>query len=138
MSKMEKSPVFDGIRESWELKGKLEMLLDIVEAKFGSIPDGLRTRLWGLKTHEEIRQAMCEALSAGTIEEYEKVMGKARGEFKGKMEALLDVVEIKFGSVPNELRTRLGELQTHEEIRQAMCKAMSAGTIEEYMAKFKL
>ena len=71
---MENLPLFDGIREEWEargeFKGKLEMLLDIVEARFGSVPDELRARLEGLRNHEKIRQAMYKAMSAETIEEY--------------------------------------------------------------------
>ena len=74
VSKLENLPLFDGIREEWEargeFKGKLEMLLDLIEARFGSVPDELRARLEELKNHEKIKQAMREAMSAGTIEEY--------------------------------------------------------------------
>lgn len=71
---MENSPFFDGIREEWEargeFKGKLEMLLDLVETRFGTVPDELRKRLGALKGHEEIKQAMRKAMSTETIEEF--------------------------------------------------------------------
>ena len=70
VSKLENLPLFDGIREEWEARGKLKMLLDIVEVRFGSVPDELRARLEGLRNHEKIRQAMYKAMSAETIEEY--------------------------------------------------------------------
>ena len=53
------------------------------------------------------------------------------------LEMLLDLIEARFGNVPDELRARFGELKNHEELRQAMREAISAGTIEEYMAKLK-
>lgn len=74
VSKLENLPLFDGIREEWEargeFKGRLEMLLDLVEARFGRVPDELRKRLGALNGHEEIKQAMRKAMSAETIEEY--------------------------------------------------------------------
>jgi len=74
VSKLENLPLFDGIREEWEargeFKGKLEMLMDLVEARFGQIPDELKNRLKALKDLEQIKQAMRKAVSAETIEEY--------------------------------------------------------------------
>ena len=51
---MENLPLFDGIREEWVDRGKLELLLDMVEIKFGSVPGELRTHLGGLQTHTGI------------------------------------------------------------------------------------
>jgi len=82
VSKLENIPLFDGIREEWEAKGKnegkiegkiegmIEMLFELVEARFGEVPDDLRSRLGVLKGHEEIKRAMRKAISAETIEEY--------------------------------------------------------------------
>jgi len=53
------------------------------------------------------------------------------------LEMLLDLIETRFGKVPNELRSRLEALKSHEEIKQAMRKAISVETIEEYLAKLE-
>ena len=70
VSKMENLPFFDGIREEWEARGRLEMLFDLVETRFGNVPDELRSHLGALKGNEEIKQAMRKAITAETIEEY--------------------------------------------------------------------
>jgi len=67
---MENLPFFDGIREEWEARGRLEMLFDLVETRFGNVPDELRSHLGALKGNEEIKQAMRKAITAETIEEY--------------------------------------------------------------------
>lgn len=91
VSKLENIPLFDGIREEWEAKGRIE----------------------------------------GKIE------GKNEGKIEGMVEMLFDLVEARFGEIPDEVRSRLGVLKGHEEIKQAMRKAMSAETIEEYMASLE-
>jgi len=72
----------------------------------------------------------------GIREEWE-ARGETRGELKGKLEMLLDLVEARFGQVPDELKNRLKALKDHEQIKKAMRKAVSAETIEEYMAKLE-
>jgi len=52
-------------------------------------------------------------------------------------EILLDALEAKFGKVPDELKDRLKALKDHGQIKQAMRKAISAETIEDYMAKLE-
>jgi len=78
VSRLENLPLFDGIREEWEARGKVkgreegmqEMLFELVEARFGQVPDELKKRLKMLKDHEQIKQAIRKAVSAETIEEY--------------------------------------------------------------------
>ena len=83
---MENSPLFDGIRQEWEaraekrgekkgekkgaIKGMQEMLFELVEAKFGALPDELRSRLGAMKEQEVIKMAIRKALSSDTIQEY--------------------------------------------------------------------
>ena len=62
---------------------------------------------------------------------------KARYKSEGQLEMLMDFVEAKFGKVPDELGDRLKALKDYEQIKQAMRKAMSAETIEDYMAKLE-
>jgi len=68
--KLENLPLFDGIREEWEARTRQEMLIDLIETRFGKVPDELRDRLKVLKDYEQIKQAMRKAMSAETIEEY--------------------------------------------------------------------
>lgn len=84
-SKMENSPLFDGIREEWEakgerkgelrgelrgeLKGRLDLLISLIEAKFGAVPDNLREQLIALKEPEAIKEVVRIAISSDTIEE---------------------------------------------------------------------
>ena len=70
VSKLENLPLFDGIREEWKARGQLEILFDLVETRFGKVPDELRNRLGVLKGNEEIKQAILKAMSAETIEDY--------------------------------------------------------------------
>ncbi|MDD4239499.1 MAG: Rpn family recombination-promoting nuclease/putative transposase [Desulfotomaculaceae bacterium] len=86
VSKMENSPLFDGIREEWEargeqrgeqrgelrgiLKGRLELLINLIETKFGAVPDDLRAQLIALKETDAIREVVRKAVSSGTIEEF--------------------------------------------------------------------
>ena len=83
---MENSPFFDGIREEWEARGKaegkvegrvegraegqLEILLVLLETKFGQVPGELKEHLTALKDQEQIEQAVRKAISADTIDEY--------------------------------------------------------------------
>lgn len=132
---MDKIPLFDGIREYWIAKGQIEMLLVLFETKFGKVPDELKERFKSLRDYE-IKQAMRDALSAKTIEEYVAKISDAQLEEKleGQIEMLLIIFEEKFGKVPNELRECLESLKDYEQIRQAMRKAVSSETIEEYLA----
>ena len=76
--KLENLPLFDGIRDEWiakgeakgEFKGRFEMLFDVLEAKFGRIPNGLRDRLAVIKNHESIKDTLKKAINASTIEEF--------------------------------------------------------------------
>ncbi|MEW5953258.1 MAG: hypothetical protein AB1815_05815 [Bacillota bacterium] len=74
MSKMENSPFFDGIREEWEAKGeargRLDMLFDVLEAKFGKIPVDLHNRLSVLNNNEAIKNTLKKVIDASTINEF--------------------------------------------------------------------
>jgi predicted transposase YdaD len=93
VGRMENSPLFEGIREEWEAKGKAK----------------------------------------GKVEG--KAEGKARGKAEGMAEILFDMLEAKFGKVPDGLRARLNASKNQEDIKQAMRKAVTSDTLEEYMAK---
>ncbi|NQS74835.1 MAG: hypothetical protein HQP61_00135 [Peptococcaceae bacterium] len=79
---MENSPFFDGIREEWEARGKakgrvegraegqLEVLLVLLETKFGRVPGELKEHLTALKDQEQISQAVRKAISTDTVDEY--------------------------------------------------------------------
>jgi len=102
---MENSPFFDGIREEWEARGKvegraegrvegrvegraegqLEVLLVLLETKFGQVPGELKEHLTALKDREQIEQAVRKAISADTIDGYmveilKWALAKAKGE----------------------------------------------------------
>ncbi|TEB05673.1 putative transposase, YhgA-like [Pelotomaculum schinkii] len=90
VSRMENSPLFDGIREEWEargiekgriegerrgeirgeLRGRLDLLFDLIETKFGAVPDSLREQLIALKEPDAIKEVVRKAVSSGTIEEF--------------------------------------------------------------------
>ena len=78
VGRMENSPLFEGIREEWEAKGEAkgkaegmaEIFFDMLEAKFGKVPDELRARLNASKNQEDIKQAMRKAVTSDTLEEY--------------------------------------------------------------------
>lgn len=90
VSKMENSPLFDGIREEWEargiekgrmegeirgeirgeLKGRLDLLMDLIETKFGAVPDNLREQLIALKDTDAIKEVVRKAVSSDTIEDF--------------------------------------------------------------------
>jgi len=78
VSKMQNSPLFDGIREEWEAKGKAEgrmdTLIDMLEAKFGSVPDDLRSRLMELKDPANIKETIRKAVNAETISEFSRLL----------------------------------------------------------------
>ena len=77
-SKMENSPLFDGLREEWEargeirgeIKGRLDLLINLIETKFGVVPDNLRKQLNALKEPETIKEVVRKAISSDTIEEF--------------------------------------------------------------------
>jgi predicted transposase YdaD len=80
-SKMENSPLFDGIREEWEargemkgrmegeISGRLDLLINLIETKFGVVPDKLREQLIALKDQEAIKEVLRKAISSDSIEE---------------------------------------------------------------------
>ena len=78
VSRMENSPLFDGIREEWEargelkgeLKGRLDLLIDLIETKFGAVPDDLREQLIALKEPDVIKEVVRKAVSSDTIEDF--------------------------------------------------------------------
>jgi len=86
VSKMENSPLFDGIREEWEAKGiakgiaegkaegRIDTLIDMLEAKFGSVPDDLRSRLMELKDPANIKETIRKAVNAETISEFSRLL----------------------------------------------------------------
>lgn len=95
VSKMENSPLFDGIREEWEARG----------------------------------------IEKGRIEGERR--GEIRGELKGRLDLLINLIETKFGVVPDKLREQLNALKEQEAIKEVLRKAISSDTIEEFVAMLK-
>jgi len=59
--------------------------------------------------------------------------GKAKGEARGRLDMLFDVLEVKFRRIPDGLRDRLVVLKDHEAIENTLKKAINASTIEEFV-----
>lgn len=74
----------------------------------------------------------------GIREEWEargKAEGKVEGRVEGQLEVLLVLLETKFGQIPGELKEHLTALKDQEQISQAVRKAISTDTVDEYMAE---
>ncbi len=99
VSKMENSPLFDGIREEWVAKGK--------------------------------------AAGEAEGEAKGKAEGRVEGRVEGRLDTLFDVLEAKFGKVPNELRRQLAELKDLETIKNTIRKAINAETIDDFSRLLK-
>ncbi len=76
--KLENLPLFDGIREEWEAKGaakgRLDALIDLLEVKFGMVPEDLRSQLSKIKDSGTIKETMRKVVNAGTIDEFTKML----------------------------------------------------------------
>jgi predicted transposase YdaD len=88
VSKLENLPLFDGIREQWEakgeargeakgeargeVKGRLDTLFDVLEAKFGKVPDDLRSQLSELKDPVIIKDTIRKVINTETIDEFSR------------------------------------------------------------------
>lgn len=81
---MEKCPLFDGIREEWEARGelrgiekglmegerrgRLDLLISLIEAKFGVVPDNLREQLMAIKEPDAIKEVLRKVVSSDSID----------------------------------------------------------------------
>nr|WP_051273695.1 Rpn family recombination-promoting nuclease/putative transposase [Desulfotruncus alcoholivorax] len=76
--KLENLPLFDGIREEWEargeVKGRLDTLIDLLEAKFGKVPEDLRSRLCELKDPVTIKDTIRKVVNADTIDDFTRLL----------------------------------------------------------------
>jgi len=76
--KLENLPLFDGIREEWEArgvaKGRLDTLVDLLEAKFGKVPEDLRSQLYELKDSVTIKDTIRKVINAETIDEFSRLL----------------------------------------------------------------
>lgn len=74
VSKLENLPLFDGIREEWEARARLDVLVDLLEAKFGKVPEDLRSHLGELKSPEIIKDTIRKVVNAETIDEFSRML----------------------------------------------------------------
>ncbi|WP_198038174.1 Rpn family recombination-promoting nuclease/putative transposase [Skermanella stibiiresistens] len=58
--------------------------------------------------------------------------GLAEGEAKGKAELLLDILEYRFGPVPNDVRARISRSDS-DRISTWVCRAMEATSLDQVM-----
>lgn len=73
MSKEENLPLFDGIREEWEARARVGTLMDLLEVKFGKVPDDLRNQLSELKDTETIKDTIRKVVNAETVDKFSKL-----------------------------------------------------------------
>jgi len=76
----------------------------------------------------------------GIREEWEargEARGEAKGEVKGRRDMLFDLLEAKFGKIPDEICNRLSTLKEQEDIKQAMRKAINSESLEEFLSKLE-
>jgi predicted transposase YdaD len=72
----------------------------------------------------------------GIREEWE-ARGELKGELKGRLDLLIDLIETKFGVVPDNLRGQLIAMKDTDAIKEVVRKAVSSYTIEEFIATLK-
>lgn len=93
VSKMENSPLFDGIREQWEAKGKKEGQIDgiifatikALEKNTGiKIDKFLETRLRKIKDGDVIKKMFYVAIEADSIEQFTSALEKVEQEGAGR------------------------------------------------------
>ncbi|AGL03678.1 Rpn family recombination-promoting nuclease/putative transposase [Desulfoscipio gibsoniae] len=88
VSKMENSPLFDGIREEWEDKGKVKgiifAILKTLEKKIGKKPDKFfESRLGAIDNEDTIEKLFYVAIEAESIEQFTKALEKVEQERTG-------------------------------------------------------
>ncbi len=76
--KLENLPLFDGIREEWqakgEVKGRLDALIDLLEVKFGMVPEDLKSQLLRIEDSGVIKETMRKVINASTIDEFTRML----------------------------------------------------------------
>jgi len=72
--KLENLPLFDGIREEWETRARVDVLIDLLEVKFGMVPEDLRSQLSKIKDSGTIKETMRKVVNAGTIDEFTRML----------------------------------------------------------------
>jgi predicted transposase YdaD len=75
VSKLENLPLFDGIREEWEARGRdegiVEAIMEALEENTGQYPIGLKERLSIVKDGGLLRKILRRAVKAKTMKEFE-------------------------------------------------------------------
>ena len=75
VSKLENLPLFDGIREEWEARGRgegiVESILEALEENTGQRPAGLKESLSAVKDGELLKKILRRAVKARTLEDFE-------------------------------------------------------------------
>lgn len=72
--KLENLPLFDGIREEWEARGRVDTLINLLEAKFGKLPEDLRSKLCELKDPVTIKDTVRKVINADTIDDFSRLL----------------------------------------------------------------
>ena len=88
VSKMEASPLFDGIREKWIdhgwhkgiQQGIRETILDALQENLGFVPEGLEGRLRAIQDVATLRMLHRRAVKARTLEEFLRALGEVAPE----------------------------------------------------------
>jgi len=71
VSKMENSPLFDGIRKEWVSKGKIDFILEALKENTGKKPDKfLETRLRSIKDDDILIKLFHVAIKVNSIEQF--------------------------------------------------------------------
>jgi len=68
------------------------------------------------------------------LEEIAREEGLAEGQAKGRAEGLVDALEARFGSVPEEVRVRLRQIADESRLRRAMRLAVTEPNLAQFLA----
>lgn len=63
--------------------------------------------------------------------------GWQKGQEKGRRGAVLDLLELRLGPVPAEVREKLERLETQSELLEALRLGSSAGSYSEFLASLQ-
>ncbi len=84
VSKMEASPLFDGIREKWIghgiQQGIRDTILDALQENLGFVPEGLEGRLRAIQDVATLRTLHRRAVRARTLEDFLRALGELAPE----------------------------------------------------------
>ena len=82
VSKMETSPLFDGIREKWidqgAIKNQIEAILEALEETTGHYPDNLENRLRSIQDMGTLKMLHRRAVKARSLEEFKALLDSVK------------------------------------------------------------